>query len=64
MTKNKIPAAKLVRSATTANGVNPWVMASFPKTGANPRNTAELKAAYIPVFCFLCKDTSLSVALA
>jgi hypothetical protein len=52
-------AAKLVRNATTANGENPCVMASFPKTGANPRNSAELKAAIIPAVCFFCKDASL-----
>jgi hypothetical protein len=59
MTNRRIHAAKPVRNATTAKGVKPSVIASFPKTGASPRNTAELKAAKIPAVCFLCKDTSL-----
>lgn len=52
-------AANPVRKATTAKGEKPSVMASFPKTGANPRNTAELNAAAIPAVCFLGKDASL-----
>lgn len=54
-----MPAAKPVRSATTAKGVKPNVIASFPRTGAKPRNAAELKAARTPAVCFFCKGTSL-----
>jgi hypothetical protein len=54
-----MPAAKPVRKATTANGEKPCVMASFPKTGANPKNIAELNAANIPADCFFCKSASL-----
>ena len=59
ITNKRMAAAKPVRSATTAKGEKPSVMASFPKTGANPRNTAELNAAAIPAVCFLGKDASL-----
>ena len=58
-----MPAAKPVRNATTAKGVKPCVIASFPKTGASPRNIAELKAASIPAVCFFCKGTSLMVGV-
>ncbi len=51
-----MPAAKLVRRATTAKGEKPWLIASLPKMGAIPRNTAELKAAKIPAECFFCKE--------
>lgn len=54
-----MPAAKPVRNATIAKGENPCVIASLPKTGANPRNSAELKAAVIPALYFFCKNTSL-----
>lgn len=57
--KNKMPAAKLVRSATTTSGEKPCVMASFPKTGAMPKNTAELNAAIMPTFFLLLKDANL-----
>ena len=61
MVTKRIVAAKLVRTATTANGVNPWLMASLPKTGASPRKNAELNAANTPAVCFLCKYTALYV---
>lgn len=61
MVIKRIVAAKLVRNATTANGVNPWLMASLPKTGASPRKNAELKAAKIPAVCFFCKYTAFYV---
>jgi hypothetical protein len=58
---NSAPAARLVRKATTASGENPWLIANLPKTGAKPRNNAELNAARIPVVCFFCKLASLLV---
>ena len=59
ITSNNIPAAKPVRRATTARGENPWLIASFPNMGASPRKKAEVNAAKIPAFCFLCKTVSL-----
>ena len=58
MDKKSRPAAKPVRNATTAKGVNPSVIANFPNTGARPRNTAELKAAKIPAVCFVSNENS------
>src|SRR5574340_1681925 len=41
-------AASTVRQATTESGEIPRLMASLPKTGVKPRQTAEARAARIP----------------
>ena len=58
-----MPAAKPVLNATTTSGEKPYVMASFPNTGAMPKNIAELNAARTPAVCFLNKNTSLWFSL-
>ena len=59
ITRNKIPAAKPVRRATTVKGEKPALIAIFPNTGAKPRKNAELNAASTPAVCFFCRKASL-----
>ena len=49
--RNSNVAAKPVRSATTAIGEKPKIIACLPSTGASPKKKAEARAALIPVDC-------------